>query len=207
MNAWTLLALLCAYVIGSIPTGLWLGLWLRKTDIRQHGSKNIGATNTLRVLGKGLGALALVGDLGKGAVAVLLVARLNPSWDYASLVCGLMAIAGHTFPIFLRFKGGKGVATSTGVFLALAPTATLVAVIVFALVVGVTRMVGAGSICAATAMTIAVFVLPHAWATYPTHSLPEGWALRIIVALVALLIVARHRSNITRILRGEENRL
>ena len=202
---WTGLALFLSYVLGSVPTGFLLGLWLRKVDIREHGSKNIGATNTLRVLGKKLGALALLGDVCKGIVPVLLIARLSP-WPYAPLVCGLAAILGHTFSIFLRFKGGKGVATSAGMFLALCPLPTLVGAIAFFTVVAVTRMVSASSITAAIAMATAVFLLPIEWATYPAQPFPEPNVLRAIALAIALLILIRHRTNIIRILQGTENR-
>ncbi|MBN2310236.1 MAG: glycerol-3-phosphate 1-O-acyltransferase PlsY [Candidatus Hydrogenedentes bacterium] len=204
--AWTTLAVALSYLIGSVPTGLLLGLWLRGVDIREHGSKNIGATNTMRVLGKKLGALALAGDAGKGLVATLAVARLS-AWPYAALICGLAAILGHTCSAFLKFKGGKGVATSTGVFLALCPLPTLIAAAVFFTVAACTRMVSAGSISAAAALTVAIFLIPHAGATWPAHLLPDDAVLRTVVALVALLVVVKHRANIQRILKGEENRL
>ena len=188
------LAVACSYVLGSMSTGLWLGLWLRGVDIRCHGSKNIGATNTLRVLGKGLGAAALVGDIGKGLLAVLLVARLS-AWPHAPLACGAAAILGHTASMFLKFRGGKGVATGAGVFLGLCPWPTVVAAAVFAVVVAATRMVSAGSIAAAAVLCLAVYVFPH------------SWPLRIAVTLIVLLVVWRHRSNIQRIVKGQENRL
>lgn len=202
---WTGLAVSLSYVLGSVPTGFWLGLWLRRVDIREQGSKNIGATNTLRVLGKKLGALALLGDVCKGAASVLLVAQLSP-WPYAPLVCGLAAILGHTFSVFLRFKGGKGVATSAGMFLALCPLPTLIGVVVFFTVVAVTRMVSAGSITAAIAMAVAVFAMPIEWVTYPTQPFPEPTTLRAVALIIALLILIRHRTNIVRILQGTENR-
>jgi len=202
----TVFAIVASYVLGSVPTGLWLGLWLRKIDIREHGSKNIGATNTMRVLGKTLGAFALAGDAVKGLVPVLLFSRLSV-WPYAALVCGIAAIAGHLAPVFLRFRGGKGVATSLGVFGALCPVPTLIAAAVFFAVVLTTRMVSAGSIAAAVAMTTAVYLVPHAIATAPAHLLPEGWALRVVVTLVAVLVVLRHRANIARIVRGEESKV
>lgn len=192
--AWTAPAVVLSYVLGSLPTGLWLGLWLRGVDIREHGSKNIGATNTLRVLGKKLGILALLGDAGKGVAAVLLVARLSP-WEYAPLVCGVAAILGHTFSLFLRFRGGKGVATSAGVFFALCPWPALVALVVFAVALFATHMVSAGSVAAALALAAAVFFWPY------------GPLLRAFAVFIAVLIVVRHRANITRILNGTENRL
>ena len=134
-------AIVLSYVAGSIPTGLWFGKALRGVDIREHGSRNSGATNTLRVLGKKLGAIALAGDVGKGLVAVLVIAPLLSDWPYAPLACGVAAIVGHIASVFVKFRGGKGVATSTGVFLALTPVATVIAAGVFAGVVYATRMV------------------------------------------------------------------
>lgn len=195
MMDWMLIvALFASYVAGSVPTGLWLGLWLKKIDIREHGSRNIGATNTMRTLGKPLGAAALAGDMAKGAVAVLLFAPLS-DWPYAGLACGVAAILGHSFPIFLRFRGGKGVATSTGVYLALAPLPTLVAAVIFGIVLATTRMVSAGSVAAAAGLAILIFVFP---ATLP---------LRVMTVIIALLVIFKHRSNIGRILRGEESRI
>lgn len=201
-----ILALALSYLAGSIPTGLWLGLWLRGVDIRQHGSQNIGATNTLRVLGRKLGAVALLGDMGKGILAVLIFSRLT-DWPYAPLACGLAAILGHSASIFLRFSGGKGVATGGGVFLALAPIPTLVAAGTFFAVFRISRMVSAGSIVASVTLVVAVLVLPHGWATYPTHSLPSSSVLAAAAAAVAGLVIWKHRANIRRILAGTENKI
>ncbi|MDP7639658.1 MAG: glycerol-3-phosphate 1-O-acyltransferase PlsY [Candidatus Hydrogenedentes bacterium] len=187
-------AVLASYVLGSLPTGLWLGLRVRGVDIREHGSKNIGATNTMRVLGKGLGAVALLGDVAKGAVTVLLVARIA-SWEFAPLVCGLAAIVGHSWSLFLRFHGGKGVATSAGVFLGLCPAAMGIAALVFAVTVAATRTVSAGSILGAVAFVAAACILP-----YPMP-------LRAIAMAVAALVIVKHRGNIQRIVSGEESRL
>jgi len=186
-------AVLLSYVLGSIPTGLWLGLWLRKIDIRDHGSRNIGATNTLRILGTTLGAIALAGDMAKGAIPVLAAACIS-DWPYAPIACGLAAIAGHTFSLFLKFRGGKGVATSAGVFFGLAPLPSAIAMGVFAAVVATTRMVSAGSILAALAMAIAVFFVPI------------DPIVRGVAVTVAVLIIVRHRDNIRRILQGKENK-
>lgn len=202
----TSLAIIFSYLLGSVPTGLWLGRWLRGIDIREHGSRNIGATNTMRVLGKALGAGALLGDAAKGIVPVVLLARLS-EWPYAPLACGVAAIVGHLAPIYLRFKGGKGVATSAGVFLALCPVPTLVAAAMFGILVAATRMASVGSIGAALAMTTCVYVLPHRVATMPTHLLPEDATLRMVVTALALLIIFKHRSNIRRILQGVENKI
>jgi glycerol-3-phosphate acyltransferase PlsY len=190
----TYLAIGIAYVLGSVPTGYWLGRGFRKIDIREHGSRNIGATNTLRVLGKKLGAVALLGDIAKGVVSVLFVARLS-AWDYAPLACGLTAILGHTFSVFLKFRGGKGVATSAGTFLGLAPVPTGIAIATFAVTLAISRMVSLGSILAAVALAVALWVIPN--------SLP----VQIIGTIVAGIVVVRHRDNIKRILAGNESKL
>ncbi|NIA13471.1 MAG: glycerol-3-phosphate 1-O-acyltransferase PlsY [Nitrospiraceae bacterium] len=190
----TILALILSYLGGSIPTGLWLGLELRGIDIREHGSKNIGATNTMRVLGKKLGALALIGDAAKGVAAVLLFARLG-TWEYLPLACGMAAIVGHTASIFCRFRGGKGVATAAGVFLALYPVHFAAAVTLFAMVVAATRMVSAASMCAALTLCAAM---------YATHT---PWPVRAVTTVLAVFVIWKHRTNIGRILKGEENRL
>ncbi|MCC6487941.1 MAG: glycerol-3-phosphate 1-O-acyltransferase PlsY [Candidatus Hydrogenedentes bacterium] len=203
---YTLLAVLLSYLLGSIPTGLWLGQWLRGIDIREHGSKNIGATNTLRVLGKGLGAAALLGDALKGLIPVLLFSRLS-DWPYAPLACGVAAIVGHLAPVYLKFKGGKGVATSAGVFLALCPIPTLAAVAVFAITVLTTRLVSAASMLSAVAMTLIVYFVSHDVVTAPAHLLPNDYTLRVVVTIVAALIIYRHRGNIQRILKGTENKI
>lgn len=190
----TVAAVVFAYVLGSLPTGLWLGLRFRGVDIRERGSRNIGATNTLRVLGKGLGAVALVGDMAKGAVPVLVAGYLSP-WEQAPLVCGLAAIAGHTWSVFLKFRGGKGVATSAGVFLSLAPVPTLIAVAAFLVVLSLTRMVSASSITSALVLVGAIGYMSE-----------DVW-LKITAAGVGLLVIVRHRTNVARILKGEEPKI
>ncbi len=190
-------ALGLSYVLGSIPTGLWLGQALRGIDIREHGSKNIGATNTLRVLGKPLGAAALVGDMLKGAIPVFYFGTLTSDALLPiplPLACGIAAILGHSFSLFLKFQGGKGVATSAGVFFALLPIPTLIAAIVFGVTVWRTRMVSLGSILAAVTLTVVAMFSP------------VSFALHFIVLLVATLVIWKHRSNIGRIMRGEENK-
>jgi glycerol-3-phosphate acyltransferase PlsY len=186
-------AIAFSYLLGSVPTGLWLGLKLRNIDIREHGSRNIGATNTLRVLGKRLGAFTLAMDVLKGWLPVAAALWLNV-WVYLPILCGVAAILGHTFSVFLRFRGGKGVATSTGVFLGLAPVPTLMAALVFGVVVAFTRMVSAGSIAAAAVLSVAVFFFPA--------SVP----VRVVTVAVAALVILKHRANIRRMMKGEENR-
>lgn len=194
MMVWGIIGVIASYALGSIPTGLWLGQRLRGIDIREHGSKNIGATNTMRVLGKKLGAVALACDIAKGLIPVLLAQHFGEC-AYLPIVCGVAAILGHTFSFFVKFKGGKGVATSAGVFMGLAPLPTLVGVVVFAIVLGLTRMVSAGSILAAIAMAIAVFLLPT--------PLP----IQVLTVVVAVLVIVKHRANIQRILAGNESKI
>ena len=185
------IALCLSFVFGSIPTGYWLGKVFCGKDIRKEGSGNIGATNTMRCLGKGYGVLALAFDVFKGWVAVVLFAKLY-SWEYLPIACGLSAILGHTFSIFVGFRGGKGVATSAGVFIGLAPAPALIAGVVFVVMVVVTRMVSAGSVAAAVTLAVTVFLFP----------LPAP--VRGFTVLVALLILIRHQSNLRLIGRHEE---
>ena len=177
-----------------MPSGYLIAKRYKGIDIREHGSRNIGATNTLRVLGKKLGAITLAMDVLKGWLPVAAALWLNV-WDYLPILCGLAAILGHTFSVFLRFRGGKGVATSTGVFLGLAPMPTLIAALVFGVVVAATRMVSAGSIAAAAVLSVAVFFFPA--------SIP----VRVVTVVVAALVILKHRANIQRIVKGEESRI
>ncbi len=195
LSLMTVLALLLSYVLGSIPSGLWLGVWLRGVDIRNEGSKNIGATNTMRVLGKPLGATALFFDILKGVVPVVLFARLSPGDLHLPLACGVAAVLGHSFSLFLRFKGGKGVATSAGVFLGVATWPALIAIGTFVVLVALTRMVSVGSIGGAIALTISVWLFPLTL------------IVQIVAVLVSALVIVKHRSNVKRIIQGEENKL
>lgn len=181
-----------AYLLGSVPSGFIFGR-LVGVDVRRTGSGNIGATNVARVLGKGVGLLTLIADVAKGLVPVLLARWLSmEDW----LIAGIAAAAflGHLYPVFLRFQGGKGVATALGAMLAIAWPATLVLVFVFAGVVLSSRRVSLASITAATA---APFVL---WALfYPPAFIALGMFL-------ASMIILRHRDNISRLLAGSEPR-
>ncbi len=188
------IALGLSFVFGSVPTGYWLGLAFCGKDIRKEGSGNIGATNTMRCLGKGYGVFALAFDVFKGWVAVVLFAKLYP-WEYLSIACGLAAVLGHTFSLFVRFHGGKGVATSAGVFIGLAPAPAAIAGIVFFVMVALTRMVSAGSVAAAITMAVSVFLFP----------LPGS--IRAFTVVVALLVIVRHQANLRRIWRHEESKL
>lgn len=184
------LILLFAYLLGSVPTGFILGS-IAKVDVRQVGSGNIGATNVARVIGWKKGLITLLGDTGKGFVPGFLSLQLG----YGPWICvlaGLAAFLGHLYPIFLRFKGGKGVATALGVFLALAPKATGFLVLIFCLVVAISRKVSLGSLVTAGLAPI-VF-----W--FSSGSLP----LTAMSLFISLFIFLRHWENIQRLISGTE---
>lgn len=192
-------ASLLSYLFGSLPFGLWIGLLWKKVDVRTLGSKNIGATNVLRVLGPGPAALSFSLDVVKGAVGVLLLRTYSPATSFHWLVLvGLCAVLGHTFSIFLRFQGGKGIATSLGLLLALSWPVALSALVVWLLVTALTRYVSLASLLAA-------FTLPFA-----SHFLlqqPERLWMVIITALLAILVTVKHLPNIKRLLAGTEAKL
>lgn len=185
-----------SYIGGSIPTGLWIGLIFYKKDIRNFGSGNIGATNAYRVLGKIPGIVALIVDLLKGFIPAFIAKLYFSQYPYLGLLAGISAIFGHMFSLFLKFKGGKGVATGTGVYLALAPIPTLLTGIIFLIAVGTTRMVSMGSITSAIGLAILTLIF-----------YPNDYAFVFCTFLVAITVVYKHRANIKRILKGEENRI
>src|SRR5216684_4453069 len=193
----TLLIPLVAYILGSIPFGLILAKLFGRTDVRKEGSGNIGATNVARVAGPVAGILTLILDVAKGAAAVLLAPRLSQDSATWMMLAALAALVGHCFPVWLKFKGGKGVATALGVFLALCPLAALAALLLFALVVACWRYVSLGSISAAAAMPLLMYFL---WA--PHHAPPLIIAFGSLAA--ALLVVYKHGANIQRLVQGEE---
>ena len=189
------LVVLAAYLVGCTPTSYLAGRWTRGIDLRQHGSGNLGSTNTFRVLGAKIAAPVMVVDVLKG----FLPTALFPMWDDQigwlwALAYGAAAIIGHVFSVYTGFKGGKGVATATGVFLALAPKAVLPAFIVWLAVLGIWRMVSLASLTAAATL-ILVLVLTES-------RLP----VLLLGISVALFVVYAHRTNIRRIARGEEYR-
>jgi glycerol-3-phosphate acyltransferase PlsY len=193
-----------AYLVGSIPFGLVLATLFAKTDVRAHGSGNIGATNVARVAGKKLGLVTLLLDAVKGAVPVFLVGALfddrvahdDPGFLHVvEAAVGMAAFLGHCFPPWLKFKGGKGVATGLGVLLAHAPEVALVGVVVFALTFAVSRTVSLGSIVGALSLVVAFIVLRPLDATVPP----------LTVMLVVLLL--KHRANMERLFRRQELRL
>lgn len=200
-----------AYLLGAIPFGLLIGQ-ARGVDIREHGSRNIGATNAGRVLGRKWGYLCLILDVLKG-LAPALAARfvlLEEPVDSAMLLCwilvGVAAVLGHMLPVYLKFRGGKGVATTVGVALGIFPyyTVAMVAALVpYAIVRFATGMVSLGSLTIAVAFPVAFFVYVG---FRQEVSLSVYWPLAAVAVLLGLMIIVRHRSNITRLLRGEELR-
>ena len=195
--------LVLGYLSGSLPWGLWLGRWLRGVDVRTLGSKNLGATNVYRTLGPGIGIAVLLLDIAKGALPVWLVPGLSLASgfpggaEWCRLAVGLAAVLGHVFTLFAGFQGGKGVATTVGVLLALSPPAFLVFVLVFAGSVAVSRFISLGSILGSLGFAATLgFVAPGGW-TSPT------FAVGVVIALV---VVLRHKGNIARLLKGEERR-
>ena len=193
----SIILIIGAYLLGSIPFALVVGKGLYHTDVRAAGSGNVGTTNVFRVLGKTAGILVFIGDAGKGFLPVFLALRLAPAGS-AALVAVLAAgaaLAGHSWSIFLKGKGGKGVATGAGAIIALMPLAFLALFAIFWLVLLVSRMVSAASLAAALAFSAAVFVAGE--------PLPY-----IVFALLGTAVVFyAHRSNIRRMLAGNENRV
>ena len=186
------LALLAGYGLGSIPFGLLLTRWAGAGDIRTIGSGNIGATNVLRTGRKGLALATLLLDVAKGAIPTAVgLAWLGP---LGAVLGGAGAIIGHCFPVWLGFRGGKGVATAAGVVLGLTPMLFVLILVVFIAVVSATRWVSLGSMTAACLAPVAALVLGN------------GWAAGLYL-LVAALVVYKHRENIGRLLKGEESRL
>ena len=186
-----------AYLLGSIPFGLLLAKIFSGADVRKAGSGNIGATNVARVVGPLAGIATLILDVAKGAGAVLAAERLTKDSATWMMLAGLAALVGHCYPVWLRFKGGKGVATAAGVFLMLSPWAFLCAAILFVLVVAFWGYVSLGSISAAAAMPLLLYFF---WA--PHHAPPLIITFGSLGA--ALLIVFKHDANIQRLVEGVE---
>ena len=179
-----------AYLLGSIPSGLWIGRKFFQIDIRQHGSGNLGATNSFRILGKKAGTIVLLMDLLKGSISVLLLKQMNLH-GISPLIIVLFAVMGHTYPLFANFKGGKAVATFAGVILAYQPVLFLVGFAIFIVTLAISKMVSFTSM-----LTISIGVLLSLYF--------QDIVLTIIALLADIFIIYRHRTNIQRILNGTE---
>ena len=185
--------IILSYFFGAIPSGVWIGKIFKNIDVRDYGSKNSGATNSYRVLGAKLGIAVLIMDVLKGFIPLYIASKFN--LEYNDLVIlGLVAILAHTFSCFISFKGGKGVATSLGVFLFLAPVITLILLVIFILVVYFTKYISLGSITAA-------FLLPIF--TFFTYRDTYLFTLSVVIAI---FVIYRHKTNISRLLSGTENK-
>jgi acyl phosphate:glycerol-3-phosphate acyltransferase len=195
--------IIAAYLIGSIPTSVWISKYFFGIDIRDYGSGNAGATNTFRTLGKKWGTIVMVGDVLKGVAAtslyILLPYYMHNEWQRTNFMIGLglSAVVGHIFPIWADFRGGKGVATLFGMVIAIQPLVAACCVGVFLLVLYLTRFVSLSSIFASIAF--AVFILYIFNEEEPLY--------RIFAITVALLVVLTHQKNIGRLLRGEESKV
>jgi len=173
-----------AYLLGSIPTAVWYAKYFHNVDIREHGSKNAGATNSLRVLGKKAGIIVLLIDAMKGLIPVL-VSKYLEMPDTTAFLIGLTSVFGHLFPIFSGFKGGKGVATSLGVIIAVSPLGALISLIAFVVVVFLTGYVSLSSLVAALVFVVYFLILSHT---------------------LFMLLIYTHRANIKRLIDGTENK-
>lgn len=194
------LAMFITYLIGSIPTGYLIAKFTKRIDLRRQGSGNIGATNVLRVIGKLAALSTLIIDILKGFIAVTFWAdmaysfRMNITYTQYLAVLGACVVIGHSYSLFLDFKGGKGVATSAGVMLALCPRLLLIGLCVWALAFISSKIVSVSSLSAAVAIPVASYFFD-----YPR-------AIRLLVAVLAVLIIVRHKENIKRLAKKEEHR-
>ncbi len=180
-----------AYAIGSIPTGAVIAKFFFQTDITKHGSGNIGATNVARTLGKKIGAITLLGDMAKSLVPILLVKYLGFD-ELSQWMVGIAAFLGHCFSIYLKFHGGKGVATGLGCALALSPISAVIALLIFLTAYKITKMVSVGSLVSTLSLPITIWFVHH------------DISFVAVFTIIAVVIFVRHRENIVRIIHGQE---
>jgi glycerol-3-phosphate acyltransferase PlsY len=192
MSATEATLIVFAYLLGSVPTGYLMGAWMG-VDVRAVGSGNIGATNVARVVGKRQGILILAADAAKGFIPVFASLQLGFA-PAAAALAGTAAFLGHLYPVFLKFRGGKGVATALGVYAGLAPMVTLLLIVIFVAVALASRIVSLGSMAAALAAPVILWFF-----SYPP-------AVISLSALIAAMIILRHRGNLRRLLAGTEPR-
>ena len=196
----TIVLLILAYLLGSIPSGLWIGQIFFKINLREHGSGNTGTTNTFRILGKKAGMATFVVDFFKGTIATLLPLIFHVQ-GVSPLVFGLLAVIGHTFPVFAGFKGGKAVATSAGVIFGFAPLFCLYLAVVFFGTLYLGSMISFSSVTAALAAVLGVILFPLIGFLLPSYDL----LFVVIILALASLIIIRHKDNINRIRNKTEN--
>ncbi|WP_027108424.1 glycerol-3-phosphate 1-O-acyltransferase PlsY [Lacticigenium naphthae] len=188
----TVILVIIAYLLGSIPSGVWIGKAFYKKDIRKFGSGNSGTTNTFRVLGKKAGFIVFFADFLKGTLAALLPLMVGSSIN--PMLIGLAAIIGHVFPLFAGFKGGKAVATSAGVAIAYQPSFVLIMLVVFFIILYLSSMVSLASVLS---LILAAFA----------SLLYQDWLFSFVVFLLMFIVLIRHTENIKRIFNGEESRI
>ena len=195
-----ILFLAVAYLLGSIPSGLWIGQIFFKKNLREYGSGNTGTTNTFRILGPTAGIIVFAIDFLKGTLAVWLPVIFHAS-GWSPIVFGLVAVLGHTFPIFASFKGGKAVATSAGMLMGFSPTFCLFLLVIFFTTLYLTSMVSLSSVVAAASAIIAVLVFPAFQLILPEYDV----LFTIIILFLGIFVIVRHRDNILRIRQKTEN--
>jgi glycerol-3-phosphate acyltransferase PlsY len=205
MTLYLFVGLIISYLLGSIPSAVWVGKAFYGKDVRQHGSGNAGATNTFRVLGKRAGSAVLLLDMGKGLLAAYLVPILSNtglidpnSHSFWMLMFGFAAIIGHLFPVFAKFRGGKGVATLAGVMLAVHPPLTLVCMLVFLLVLILSKYVSLSSLIATLLFPLMLLLFPE-WQK-------DGYTLVIFGFILFVALLLTHRKNMVRLWKGTENK-
>jgi glycerol-3-phosphate acyltransferase PlsY len=197
-----ILMILAAYLLGAIPTSIWIGKRFYNIDIREHGSGNAGATNTIRVLGWKPGIPVLLFDIFKGWLAVHLIYLLqfytpgSAAFVNFQIILGVAATLGHIFPVYARFRGGKGVSTLVGIVLAIDPFSTLICFCIFVLILAITKYVSLSSLIAGISFPILVI------AVFRTSTI----SLIVFSVSVAILLILTHRKNIKRLLKGEESK-
>ena len=191
-----------SYLVGSIPFSYLAGKWVGGIDLREHGSGNLGATNTFRMLGGKVAVWVLAADIAKGFFPAFLAARLplggGVPAHWLALAAGFGAIMGHLFSIYLKLVGGKGIATSAGAFIALSPWSVLGAFIVWGVLFATTRIVSLGSLGAAVTLPLFVFIVDR------TGLASSHWSLLLVSCIITVVVVVKHRSNIQRLVAGKE---
>ncbi len=209
-----LVVLLLSFIIGSIPSSLWVGKIYKKIDLREHGSGNLGATNTFRILGWKAGIVVSLIDFAKGFIAAFYISQLAFSvggvptvfsgWEteiFVKIFAGLFAVAGHMYSVFAKFKGGKGVLTACGMLYAIEPISISLALVVFFVVLFSSRYVSLASMIACFFYPIFLLILRYGF------SFDIDGSLIVISSIIAITIIVKHRSNIKRLMDGNENRI